>query len=91
MFWLSRIKNVSKTSAGLKRMKSCEKCHNPIPPDRLIFLIETNRPLVCLDCSQEKPKIVLMEYGHKTAGYPVVVGSDPESQRIAFRAFKRAR
>jgi hypothetical protein len=44
-----------------------------------------------MGCTGESPKLVLMEYGHKTAGYAVAVPNDPEAQRLALRAFKRAR
>jgi hypothetical protein len=44
-----------------------------------------------MGCTGEAPKLVLMEYGHKTAGYAVAVPNDPEAQRLALRAFKRAR
>lgn len=60
-------------------------------PDRAEFLQETGRPLICVSCSGESPKLVLMEYGHKTAGYAVAVPNNPEAQRLALRAFKRAR
>lgn len=66
-------------------------CGNHIPEDRLGFLQETNRPICCIQCSTEKEKLALMEYGHKTAGYLVIVPNDKESQRLANRSFRRAR
>jgi hypothetical protein len=70
---------------------TCNLCHSEVDPDRAEFLAETGRPSVCLSCTGERPKLVLMEYGHKTAGYAVAVPSNPEAERRALRAFKRAR
>ena len=70
---------------------TCIHCSSPVDPDRAEFLRETRRPAVCMSCTGESPKLVLMEYGHKTAGYAVAVPNDPEAQRLALRAFKRAR
>lgn len=70
---------------------TCTLCTGPMDPDRAEFLRETGRPVVCMSCTGEAPKLVLMEYGHKTAGYAVAVPNDPEAQRLALRAFKRAR
>lgn len=70
---------------------TCDRCHCPIDPDRVEFLMDTGRAHVCMSCTGERPKLVLMEYGHKTAGYAVAVPSNPEAERRALRAFKRAR
>jgi len=70
---------------------TCTLCDSPMDPDRAEFLRETRRPVVCMSCTGESPKLVLMEYGHKTAGYAVAVPNNPEAQRLALRAFKRAR
>jgi hypothetical protein len=70
---------------------TCTRCTGPVDSDRAEFLAETGRPCVCLSCTGERPKLVLMEYGHKTAGYAVAVPSNPEAERLAMRAFKRAR
>ncbi len=70
---------------------TCDRCHYPIDPDRAEFLMDTGRAHVCMSCTGERPKLVLMEYGHKTAGYAVAVPSNPEAERLALRAFKRAR
>jgi mRNA degradation ribonuclease J1/J2 len=70
---------------------TCTICSGHIDPDRAEFLVETRRPKVCMSCAGEAPKLVLMEYGHKTAGYAVAVPNNPEAQRLALRAFKRAR
>jgi hypothetical protein len=56
---------------------------------RVRFLRDNGRPMVCVDCSQETPRMVLMEYGHKTAGYAVIVPRGAEQR--ALRCFKRAR
>ena len=66
-------------------------CGRPIDPDRAEFLTESGRPLVCQNCSTEGAKLVLMEYGHKTAGAAVVIPDDPEQKRRALRAFHRSR
>ena len=66
-------------------------CGAEIDPDRAEFLAEKNRPMVCLSCSSEQPKVCFMDYGHKTAPSLVVVGTDRESVRKAERAFRRAR
>lgn len=70
---------------------TCIHCSSPVDPDRAEFLRETRRPAVCMSCTGESPKLVFSEYGHKTAPSLVVVGTDPEAQRLALRAFKRAR
>lgn len=70
---------------------TCNLCNGPVNPDRAEFLSETGRPLVCLPCSGESARLVLMEYGHKTAGYAVTVPNNPEAKRLALRAYRRAR
>lgn len=66
-------------------------CGKVIDPDRAEFLKSTNRPLICQSCCTERPKLVLMDYSHKTAGAAVVVPEDPEQRRLALRAFHRSR
>ena len=70
-------------------MSHCIHCYQELAPDRAEFLRETGRPLVCLSCSRESSRLVLMEYAHKTAGYPVIVPRGDESK--ALRAYRRAR
>ena len=72
-------------------MADCAICGLPIDPDRAEFLTETGRPVKCAPCSGEQPRMVLMEYGHKTAGYAVSVPNNPEAKRLAMRAYRRAR
>jgi hypothetical protein len=67
----------------------CMYCSRRIPKMRLEFLRECGKPMVCVNCSQETPRMVLMEYGHKTAGYAVIVPRGSEQR--ALRCFKRAR
>jgi len=69
----------------------CIRCAAEIPAERAEFLRNSGRPERCLRCSGEPAKTVLFEYGHKTAGSAVVVGSDPEQVRLAQRAYRRAR
>lgn len=70
---------------------TCIHCSCPVDPDRAEFLLETRRPQVCISCTGESAKLVLLEYGHKTAGYAVSVPNNPEAQRLALRAYRRAR
>lgn len=67
----------------------CMYCNTSIPTERVEFLQESGRPCVCVKCSEERPKLTLMEYGHKTAGYLVIVGRGDE--RKALRAYRRSR
>lgn len=67
----------------------CMHCGVVLDPDRVEFLQESGRPCVCLSCSSETPKLTLMEYGHKTAGYLVIVGKGDEHK--ALRAYRRSR
>jgi hypothetical protein len=67
----------------------CMHCGVVLDPDRVEFLRESGRPCVCLSCSSESPKLTLMEYGHKTAGYLVIVGKGDEQK--ALRAYRRSR
>ena len=68
---------------------NCINCCQELAPDRAEFLRETGRALVCLSCSRESSRLVLMEYAHKTAGYPVIVPRGDEGK--ARRAYRRAR
>jgi uncharacterized CHY-type Zn-finger protein len=71
---------------------NCVKCHQEIPHERSDFLWEHQKPMTCISCSQEKAKITIMEYDHKTA--PVMVTIDPdntEDVRRARRAYRRSR
>lgn len=67
----------------------CMYCNTELDLDRVQFLLETSRPCVCLQCTEESPKLTLMEYGHKTAGYLVVVSKGDEHK--ALRAYRRSR
>lgn len=70
-------------------MTHCIHCYAELCADRAEFLRETGRPAVCVGCSRESSRLVLMEYAHKTAGYPVIVPRGDEEK--AMRAFRRAR
>lgn len=72
-------------------MDKCLSCHCPVDSDRAEFLRETGRAVTCPACSSERPRMCLMEYGHKTAGYAVPVPLSREAERIALRAYRRAR
>jgi len=68
---------------------TCATCNVDIPPERVEFLAETGRPILCTSCSGEQPRLTLMDYAHKTAPSLVVV---PEGQeQLALRAFQRRR
>jgi hypothetical protein len=67
----------------------CMHCNAVLDRDRAEFLQDTGRPCVCPACTSETPRLTLMEYGHKTAGYLVVVGRGDE--RKALRAYRRSR
>lgn len=69
----------------------CIRCSSPVPDERAECLQDSGRPVTCLGCSSERAKTVLLEYGHKTAGCAVVVGTDAEQIRLARRAYRRAR
>lgn len=70
---------------------TCIHCGQELDPGRADFLAENSRPLVCMSCSSERPKVCFVSYDHKTAGHLVVVGNDPEQVRLATRAYKRQR
>jgi hypothetical protein len=67
----------------------CMHCNAVIDQDRVEFLQSTGRPCVCRDCTGESPTMALMEYGHKTAGYLVIVPRG--DQHKALRAYRRNR
>lgn len=68
---------------------NCIHCRKRIPKGRREFLLSTGRPMVCIGCTGETPRLVLMEYGHKTAGYAVVVPRGAEQR--ALRCYRRSR
>lgn len=71
---------------------NCKYCQDPIPFDRLEFLTEFNRPLVCIHCSTEKRAVGFMDWGHKTAPSLVMVPANAtETIRKLHRANRRAR
>jgi hypothetical protein len=60
--------------------------------DRYQFLIETNRKIICRECSTENKAVGFMNYSHKTAPDLVVCPANAkESLRILHRANRRAR
>jgi hypothetical protein len=67
----------------------CMHCNVALDSERVEFLRDSGRPCVCVRCSEENPRLTLMEYGHKTAGYLVVVPRGDEQK--ALRAYKRSR
>jgi hypothetical protein len=63
-----------------------------IDSDRLEFLQDYNRPLVCKECSTEQRAVGFMDWGHKTAPSLVMVPANAnETIRILNRANRRAR
>lgn len=75
----------------MQSLMKCIYCGMDLDSDRYEFLKETNRAVVCMGCTIESPKMGLMDYGHKTAPQMVLLPNNPEVQRIALRAFHRAR
>lgn len=70
----------------------CRYCRSMIDNDRLEFLTEFNRPMVCKDCSTEQRAVGWMDYGHKTAPQLVMVPANAkETIRKLDRANRRAR
>lgn len=70
----------------------CRYCRSMIDNDRLEFLTEFNRPMVCKDCSAEQRAVGWMDYGHKTAPQLVMVPANAkETIRKLDRANRRAR
>ena len=70
----------------------CNYCKNDIDEDRLEFLTQYNRPIVCKDCSVEQRAVGFMDWGHKTAPSLVMVPANAtETIRKLDRANRRAR
>lgn len=67
----------------------CLSCNKRIAKDRREYIRLFRRPELCKQCSTETPRMVLMEYGHKTAGYPVIVPQGAEDK--ALRCYRRCR
>lgn len=72
-------------------MDTCISCSSPVDHERADFLRDTGRAVTCPSCSAERPRLVLMEYGHKTAGYAVAIPPSREAERLAVRCYRRAR
>lgn len=64
------------------------RCGADIPAIRLEILPDTT---TCAACSTESARKAYMVFSHKTAPDLVVVPDNPEAERIAKRAFQRAR
>jgi hypothetical protein len=70
----------------------CRYCQSVIDNDRLEFLTEYHRPLICKDCSTEQRAVGYMNFEHKTAPQLVMVPANAkETIRILDRANRRAR
>lgn len=70
---------------------TCMHCGQSVDADRAEFLRDTGRAVTCLACASERPRLVLMDYGHKTAGYAVSIPQNREAERLAVRCYRRAR
>lgn len=68
---------------------NCMYCNCVIPEERAEWLIAERRAATCVGCSTEQPRLVLMDYAHKTAGVAVVVPRGDEGK--ALRYFRRSR
>ena len=70
----------------------CVSCGLDVDPERAEFLVECGRRVTCMGCSMEQPKVCFMDYSEgKTAPTLVIVGTNPESIRLATNAFRRRR
>lgn len=69
----------------------CVVCNVVLDEDRIEFLTLVKRKPTCVNHSTEQKKLALMDYGHKTAGQIVVLPTDKESIRRAFRVYHRSR
>lgn len=67
---------------------TCIVCNSSIPQERLELVPNC---CTCVKCSSAKPVRGLMDFSHKTAPVLVLLPQDSEQQRLAIRAFKRAR
>lgn len=71
---------------------NCIYCKNCVGIDRYEFLIETNRNIVCKECSAEQKAVGFMDWGHKTAPQLILCPANAtETKRILNRANRRAR
>jgi hypothetical protein len=71
---------------------NCIYCNDIIPEGRLEFLLETNRLLICINCSSENRAVGFMDWGHKTAPSLVMVPANAtQTIRKLDRANRRAR
>jgi hypothetical protein len=71
---------------------TCNYCQSLIPDGRVEFLVESNRPMVCIECSTEQRAVGFMDWGHKTAPSLVMVPANAkETIRKLDRANRRAR
>ena len=71
---------------------NCRYCHSSIPEGRLEFLIEYNKIITCVSCSNEQRAIGFLSYSHKTAPELVMVpANNKESIRRCERVNRRAR
>jgi uncharacterized protein YaiE (UPF0345 family) len=71
---------------------NCRYCHSDIPEGRLEFLIEYNKIITCVSCSNEQRAVGYMDWGHKTAPSLVMVPANAtETIRKLNRANRRAR
>lgn len=71
---------------------NCIYCKTDVGIDRYDFLIETNRKIICKECSVEDRAVGFMDWGHKTAPSLVMVPSNAkETIRKLNRANRRAR
>jgi hypothetical protein len=70
----------------------CRYCQSVIDNDRLEFLTEFNRPMVCKDCSTEQRAVGFLSYSHKTAPELVMIpANNKENIRRCERVNRRAR
>jgi hypothetical protein len=70
----------------------CKYCREFIDEDRLEFLVESGRTLVCQKCSTESRAVGFLSYSHKTAPELVMIpANNKEKIRRCERVNRRAR
>lgn len=71
---------------------NCIYCKNCVGVDRYEFLVETNRKIICKECSVENRAVGFLSYSHKTAPELVLIpANNKEKIRRCERVNRRAR
>ena len=71
---------------------NCIYCKNCVGLDRYEFLVETNRNIICKECSAENRAVGFLSYSHKTAPELIMIpANNKEKIRRCERVNRRAR